>query len=246
MAHPQQLQFVKSITTSLTGNFQSKKGRFQVLEVGAYDVNGSIRQFFPNADYLGVDLIEGPGVDLICEGDKIPHEDNIYDISISCECFEHNPSWAETFKNMYRMTKNGGIVVFTCATTGRAEHGTTRTSPESSPGTQALRWDYYKNLTEKDFSKTFNLNNLFGGHFFLVNHTSCDLYFFGIKGQESPSFSIDIHRLKELCLLDQESLQTEIKNRRNREKFIPKPLRKITRKLFSFDNVANPRLIDNF
>ncbi len=244
MAHPLQLQFVKSITTSLTDNFQSRK----VLEVGAYDVNGSVRQFFPNADYLGVDLIEGPGVDLICEGDKIPHKDSIYDISISCECFEHNPAWAETLTNMYRMTKTGGIVIFTCATTGRAEHGTTRTSPESSPGTQALRWDYYKNLTEEDINKAFNLKSLFGDHFFLVNHISCDLYFFGIKGQESPLFSIDTRHLKELCLLDQESLQTQLKNRMIREKFIPKALRKTTRKLFyqRFNNASSPRLIDNF
>lgn len=32
-----------------------------------------------------------------------------YDITISCNCFEHNPYWRETFLNMHRMTKEGGL-----------------------------------------------------------------------------------------------------------------------------------------
>jgi SAM-dependent methyltransferase len=246
MAHPQQLQFVKSVTSLIVNNrnFKSKK----VLEIGSYDVNGSVRQFFPNADYIGVDLIEGPGVDLICDGDKVPHEKNFYDITISCECFEHNPAWAETFKNMHRMTKDGGLVIFTCATTGRAEHGTTRTSPKNSPGTQALNWDYYQNLTEEDFNVKFNLNNLFKEFFFLTNQSSCDLYFLGIKGQQVPIFQIDTSELKKFCLLDQDDLRNQIIGRKNREKYIPKPLRKMVRKLFpeKITNKPSIRLIDEF
>lgn len=246
MAHPQQLQFVKSVTSLIVKNrdFKSKK----VLEIGSYDVNGSVRQFFPYVDYIGVDLIEGPGVDLICEGAKISHEDNIYDITISCECFEHNPAWAETFMNMHRMTKEGGLVIFTCATTGRAEHGTTRTSPKSSPGTQALNWDYYNNLTVDDFKEKFCLNELFNEYFFLVNKLSCDLYFVGIKGQLNCIFQANTTELKKLCQLDQEELQSIISIRKNKEKYIPKHLRKMIRQLFleKFKERSNIRLIDDF
>ena len=246
MAHPQQLQFVKSVTSLIVENrdFKSKK----ILEIGSYDVNGSVRQFFPYAEYIGVDLIGGPGVDLICEGDKIPHEDHIYDISISCECFEHNPAWAETFGNMYRMTKEGGLVIFTCATTGRAEHGTTRTSPKASPGTQALNWDYYRNLTDNEFGEKFNLNELFNEHFFLVNKLSCDLYFFGVKGRHNSIFQANTAELKKLCQLDQDSLEKKILSRKRREKYIPKPLRKLIGKLFfkRYEENSNTRLIDVF
>lgn len=246
MAHPQQLQFVKSITSLIAENrnFKSKK----VLEIGSYDVNGSVRQFFPHSDYIGVDLIEGPGVDLICEGDKISHEDNIYDVAISCECFEHNPAWVETFKNMYRMTKEGGLVIFTCATTGRSEHGTTRTSPKNSPGTQAINWDYYNNLTENDFNEKFSLNELFDEYFFLVNKSSCDLYFFGIKGQINSVFQANATEIKKFCQLDQEDLENQMSRRKYREKYIPKPLRKMAKQLFfeKFNEKSNIRLIDNF
>jgi SAM-dependent methyltransferase len=246
MAHPQQLQFVKSVTSIISENhnFKSKK----VLEIGSYDVNGSVRQFFPYSDYIGVDLIKGPGVDLICEGDKISHDDNIYDIAISCECFEHNPAWAETFKNMYRMTKDGGLVIFTCATAGRSEHGTTRTSPNNSPGTQAINWDYYNNLTENDFNEKFSLHELFNEHFFLVNQSSCDLYFFGIKGRGNSVFEANTTDIKKYCQADQEELQNQMSSRKSREKYIPKPLRKVVKKLFleKFDKKSNIRLIDNF
>lgn len=242
MAHPQQLQFVKSIAKALAGDYSSRK----VLEIGSYDVNGSVRNFFLGAEYLGVDLVAGPGVDLVSEGHLIQGHEKVYDIAISCECFEHNPYWVETFENMYRMTKDGGVVLFTCATTGRPEHGTTRTSPKASPGTQALNWDYYKNLTENDFINSIQLSSLFGSHFFLVNYKSCDLYFLGFKGKGNSLFSSDVADLKRISLEDQQELQLIIDERKKRERFIPKPLRKSVRRLFGwgYDNSRTDRLID--
>ena len=51
------------------------------------------------------------------------------------------------------MTKSGGFLIFTCAITGRIEHGTDRTTPTSSPGTQSVGWDYYYNIEEKTLLK---------------------------------------------------------------------------------------------
>jgi tetratricopeptide (TPR) repeat protein len=150
-----------------------------VLEVGSYDVNGSIREFFDHCEYIGLDLMPGPGVDVVSSG----HEYNTYkrfDTVMSCECFEHNPYYFETFENMVSTTCGGGLVVFTCATEGRPEHGTTRTSPESSPGTVSTGWEYYKNLTEKDFS-AFQFRKNFAGYRFMANPGSQDLYFVGVK-----------------------------------------------------------------
>jgi hypothetical protein len=67
MAHAQQLQFVKSVSGFLGEDHSQKR----IIEIGSYDVNGSVRKFFKNSHYTGVDLIPGIGVDVVCEGDKV-------------------------------------------------------------------------------------------------------------------------------------------------------------------------------
>ncbi len=51
---------------------------------------------------------EGPGVDVVSSGHALDFPDETFDVTLSCECFEHNPYWLETFRNMHRMTKAGG------------------------------------------------------------------------------------------------------------------------------------------
>ena len=148
-----------------------------VIEIGSLDINGSVRDFFSSTKYIGVDLEEGPGVDLVKEGQNVDFPDNSFDVAVSAECFEHNPYWLETFANMYRMSKK--FVIFTCASDGRPEHGTSRTTPQNSPFT--LKWDYYRNLNEKDFRDNFNFDEMFSEYKFDYNNQSKDLYFWGIK-----------------------------------------------------------------
>ena len=172
-----------------------------VLEIGSYNVNGSVRQFF-NAPkrYIGVDLIEGPGVDVVCDGDKF-YESVKFDVAISTECFEHTADYLAIFENMTALVRPGGLVMFTCATTGRAEHGTPRTSPKDSPGTCQVSGDranYYRNVTADHFPE-LDLDIYFSSRAFFVNEQSHDLYFLGVKfGGKSYSvlFPIVAQRLE--------------------------------------------------
>jgi len=131
--------------------------------------------------YVGVDLSEGPNVDEVCSGHEFK-SDIKFDICISCESFEHNPYYIETFDNMVNHLNDDGLLIFTCATSGRPEHGTSRTTPELSPGTIAVNWDYYKNLNSNDFAGSVGLNSLTYFSFF-VNEVSHDLYFIGTKSE---------------------------------------------------------------
>lgn len=82
------------------------------------------------------------------------------------------------------MLKPDGLFFFTCASTGRAEHGTRRTSPNDSYGTRGNiedMSDYYKNLTEIDLNNSLNLNACFLIWDTYYNSNSKDLYFVGIK-----------------------------------------------------------------
>ena len=146
MSHQQQQDFCKLVDKNF---FREKK--ISILEIGSYNVNGTIRDIFTNQKYTGVDVKKGPCVDIVYDGLNLDIQDK-FDLSISCECFEHNPFYLENFKKMIELTKNDGVVVFTCASIFRKEHGTTRTTPADSPGSME-KWDYYKNLFKKDFEK---------------------------------------------------------------------------------------------
>jgi SAM-dependent methyltransferase len=177
MSHPEQRGFFAAVAEANRHLIPGAK----VLEIGSYDVNGSVRSLFSSAaEYVGVDLQEGPGVDLISFGHEIDHPDGSYDITLSGECFEHDPYWRKTFQNIVRMTRPGGLVAFSCASLGRPEHGTARTDRGDSPGTQSRGVDYYRNLSASDFEE-LPLNSMFGKWQFWYLPTHFDLYFVGAK-----------------------------------------------------------------
>ena len=176
MAHSQQSDYLGSVKAKFPNFFNG--GR--VLEIGSLNINGTARQFFNVDEYIGVDVGKGPGVDVVISGDE--YDDAMpFDCVISCECFEHNPKWQETFVNMIRLCKQGGLVIFTCATTGRPEHGTSQATPQDSPLTIAKGWNYYQNLTADDFTDTIDFSAFFSEWMFDNHPQACDLYFYGIK-----------------------------------------------------------------
>jgi SAM-dependent methyltransferase len=184
MAHQQQRDFIAKVKSFFPEFFD---GGLRVLEVGSLNINGTVRDFFGprkgNGCYIGIDIIDGKDVDIVCAGKDYGtagHDDGQtmpFDFTISTECFEHDKDWVLTFDNMWQLTKPGGLIVFTCASEGRHEHGTTRTSPQDSPATT----DYYKNLTEKDFKEVCDFNEAFSKYAFEYNPVTCDLYFWGVK-----------------------------------------------------------------
>lgn len=178
MSHPEQLGFFAAVAEA---NAELLRGG-RVVEIGSYDVNGSVRKIFDGwAEYVGVDLDEGPGVDLVGYGHEVAIADGHFDAAISGECFEHDPHWADTLANMARMTRPGGLVAFTCASVGRPEHGTRRTDLEESPGTQAVGLDYYRNLSRADLERALPLDELFSSYRSWYLPTSFDLYFAGVR-----------------------------------------------------------------
>lgn len=106
------------------------------------------------------------------------------DTIVSTECFEHDPEYTESFLKIYELLKPDGLLCFTCASTGRGEHGTRRTTPQysyGSIGNLEEMLDYYKNLTVSDLNAVLDLDNLFSSWNSYYNSKSHDLYFVGIK-----------------------------------------------------------------
>ena len=177
MSHKAQIHFIKSVKKQYKSFFSKAK----VLEIGSYNVNGTVRGLFSRCDYTGIDVAPGKGVDIVCPGEKFNAPDSLFDVCISSECFEHNPMWVETFRNMWRMARPDGLIIMTCATTGRPEHGTVNAGVRESLTTRIDEWkSYYRNLSEEDFREQFDFNAMFSLYDFSVNLQAFDLYFYGL------------------------------------------------------------------
>ena len=173
MAHVQQKRFCEKVRNKFPDLFKDAR----VLDVGSLDINGNNRFLFSgDYEYIGIDLGEGKNVDVVCRGHEYTSDEK-FDVIVSSECFEHDEYWEKTLSNIYFLLKKGGIFLFTCATHGRAEHGTTRTSPQDAP----FVGDYYRNLGEEDIRSVYNCDELFEQYEFSVNTRPHDLYFWGIK-----------------------------------------------------------------
>lgn len=174
MAHKAQRDFVEKVKRSFPLFFFNSS----VIDIGSRDVNGTNRDHFHNCEYVGIDVTEGPNVDVVMPGHE--YDSDPVDVTISTECFEHDMFWDKTIRNMIRLTKNGGLFIFTCASDGRPEHGTRASSEGEEHWDQALWPDYYMNLNEAHIRQAINVDKTFSSYGFVVNGS--DLYFFGVKG----------------------------------------------------------------
>jgi cephalosporin hydroxylase len=87
-------------------NIENKK----ILDVGSYDVNGTMKPIFEQGQYIGLDMEKGPNVDIVGKSHEIPFIDNFFDIVISSSCFEHDDMFWVSFKEMSRVLKPGGYM----------------------------------------------------------------------------------------------------------------------------------------
>ena len=179
MAHESQRQYCLKVKRRFPKLFQEKK----ILDAGSLDINGSNRYLFTDCDYIGIDVGEGKNVDIVSTIHEFDAEDESFDLIISTECFEHDMYYKKSFKNIVRMLRPRGLFLFTCATTGRFEHGTRRSAPLDAPllNEKDIWQDYYKNLTEEDVRNCIDIESTFLEYEFEVETEHKDLQFWGIK-----------------------------------------------------------------
>lgn len=96
-----------------------------VLEVGSQDVNGSVRPFF-HKEYIGVDIVEGRGVDICAPAHSLPFDDETFDVVVTTEMLEHDHRFWDSMPEMARVLKPGGTFLLTTRGIGFKYHG----SPE--------------------------------------------------------------------------------------------------------------------
>ena len=102
------------------------------LEVGSRDVNGTVRQFFNSAAYMGIDMEAGPGVDRVMNLHRIPLERMLaggdgrfakpFRTVVCLEVLEHDPSPIKAVGILRDLLMTDGVLVLSSPTTGFPEH----------------------------------------------------------------------------------------------------------------------------
>lgn len=92
-----------------------------VVDVGAYDINGTYKSLFPKAKYIGVDTNIGPNVDIIMDSDEWKKLKDI-DLVISGQTLEHVADRVALMNSMFNVLKPGGVICIIAPSAGEAHY----------------------------------------------------------------------------------------------------------------------------
>lgn len=118
--HPSVLAWVE---TTLTAADVAGKS---ILEVGSFDVNGSVRPYLESlgpSRYLGVDAGLGPRVDQVVDCEQLVQTvGSDWDIVISTEMLEHVRDWRTCLIQLVGAVAPGGVLIITTRSPGFPYH----------------------------------------------------------------------------------------------------------------------------
>lgn len=91
-----------------------------VVELGSQDVNGALRDHAPaGVHYIGLDVMAAKGVDLIVDPDApLPIADSSIDAVVTSSAFEHDVCFWETFLELTRILRPGGLLYLNAPSNG--------------------------------------------------------------------------------------------------------------------------------
>jgi SAM-dependent methyltransferase len=118
-----------------------------VVDLGGRNINGSPRALFaPPCRYVSVDLVLGPGVDVVADAVVWwPPDGARFDLALCCEVLEHTPRAAALLAHAYDLLRPGGTLIVTAAGEGRAPHS-------AADGGSLAPYEFYRNVTRGDLS----------------------------------------------------------------------------------------------
>lgn len=143
----------------------------RVVEVGGRIVVGGVRDLISADEYLSIDLVPGPGVDVVgdCRDWSPPWP---ADAVFVLEVLEHARDPAGIVAACVRYLAPGGRLVVTCAGPGREPHSGIDGGPPHSG-------EWYANLGPADLRRM--LTGRLDGLEVIYNDVGCDVYATGVR-----------------------------------------------------------------
>lgn len=123
-----------------------------VIDIGGININGSLKKYFEERGmvYVAIDIEPHPSIDIVVKpGDKLPFETGSVDLIVSTSCFEHDPCFWLTFREMTRVLKLGGYIYVNAPSTGKYHcHPGDNWRFYSDAGQALAYWSGYKMSNE--------------------------------------------------------------------------------------------------
>lgn len=107
----------------------------KILDIGSLDINGTMREYYflwpghkkwkdyiQYKEFIGIDLIEGPSVDIVMDSNQMTFKDNEFDLILTLSQLEHDNNPSMTLKEAYRVLKPKGTLILACPTEKTDEH----------------------------------------------------------------------------------------------------------------------------
>lgn len=88
--------------------FFRRKRSLSVCDVGSMDVNGTFRSMFSGQNYIGIDVTNGPNVDVVVEHYEYPFKNETFDAVISGSTLEHVRDIYKWIIELARILKKDG------------------------------------------------------------------------------------------------------------------------------------------
>lgn len=120
--HPANAAFWKHVAAKYAAYFE--RARLRILEVGSYNVNGSVRDYWDLPDgteYIGVDWRAGPGIDVVSLAHEMPDLGE-FDIVVSSSMLEHDPHWSKSIDAMVDALSPEGMLLLSWGAARNKEH----------------------------------------------------------------------------------------------------------------------------
>lgn len=122
-----------------------------MVEFGSRNINGSARDLVDCVNYIGVDIHEGPGVNVVIDAADYTPQFKAPDLIICMETLEHAPNACAVVQNAARILRDGGHLIVTCATDPRPPH--TATGINADGTFSPAEGEYYQNIKPEDLQR---------------------------------------------------------------------------------------------
>lgn len=118
----------------------------RVVEFGARDINGGVRDLFDAGDYIGLDIADGRGVDVVADAATWSTRKKVDGI-VCCEVLEHTDRWRDIVANAAELLASDGTLIVTAACDPRAPHS----ARDGRPLTDGSEW--YANIDPDELAE---------------------------------------------------------------------------------------------